>query len=411
MNSFALFCFAILIAIIGIIQYSVLFNESFHKYVMLGDSSDQTDINWFPPPTLIPLEVRHKMWDSGGDQRHLDDVIAKQTNETIKILIWRRIYAATGLEYGSGRTPFKYFNCPVSNCEVYNDPNLLNESHAVFFHMPTFKPKLNPTFRSPNQKWILFGKESPRRFYYPLQKQHFNITMTYRQDSDIFVPYDYIRPRSIADPPISHNFAVGKSRIVYWMSSNCDSTSRRLNYVKELGKHIDVAIYGACGNLTCRSKNESCNEYMNATYKFYIAFENSICIDYVTEKLYRTLHWDVVPIVLGGANYSAILPRKSYIDIRDFASPKELAKYLIYLDKNDTKYNEYFTWRRYYEFHSQPRWGQILCSLCHGLHNYRDKIITYPELPTWWSSSCLNRTLYFQNHAPSEVYTMKDTLR
>ena len=40
------------------------------------------------------------------------------------------------------------------------------------------------------------------------------------------------------------------------------------------------------------------------SYKFYLAFENSWCNDYVTEKLWRTLKTDTVPIVLGGANYS-----------------------------------------------------------------------------------------------------------
>ena len=67
-------------------------------------------------------------------------------------------------------------------------------------------------------------------------------------------------------------------------------------------------------------------------FYFYLAFENSICKDYVTEKFFRGLQvtiWNilwpkqicqapVVPIVLGGANYSALAPNYSFIHVDDF---------------------------------------------------------------------------------------------
>ena len=34
---------------------------------------------------------------------------------------------------------------------------------------------------------------------------------------------------------------------------------------------------------------------MNNTYKFYLAFENSICPDYVTEKFFNILQYNVIP--------------------------------------------------------------------------------------------------------------------
>lgn len=55
-------------------------------------------------------------------------------------------------------------------------------------------------------------------------------------------------------------------------------------------------------------------------YKFYLSFENSICRDYVTEKFYNALLFKTVPIVYGGANYSAVAPKGSYINVRDFPS-------------------------------------------------------------------------------------------
>ena len=56
-------------------------------------------------------------------------------------------------------------------------------------------------------------------------------------------------------------------------------------------------------------------------YKFYLAFENSLCRDYVTEKFFNALLFSTVPIVYGGADYEAIgAPPNSYIDVRNFTS-------------------------------------------------------------------------------------------
>ena len=55
-------------------------------------------------------------------------------------------------------------------------------------------------------------------------------------------------------------------------------------------------------------------------YKFYLSFENSICVDYVTEKFYNALLFNTVPVVYGGADYSRLAPNMSYIDIRNYGS-------------------------------------------------------------------------------------------
>jgi hypothetical protein len=38
---------------------------------------------------------------------------------------------------------------------------------------------------------------------------------------------------------------------------------------------------------------------------------------------------NVVPIVMGGANYSTVAPPHSYINVADFTSPHELATFLL----------------------------------------------------------------------------------
>ena len=40
--------------------------------------------------------------------------------------------------------------------------------------------------------------------------------------------------------------------------------------------------------------------------------------------------------------YEAVAPFNSYIHVDEFKGPKELAMYLLELDKDDEKYNQYF---------------------------------------------------------------------
>ena len=57
---------------------------------------------------------------------------------------------------------------------------------------------------------------------------------------------------------------------------------------------------------------------MAETHQFYLAFENSLCDDYVSEKFFSILNSDIIPVVMNGANMSRIAPKQSYIDVKDF---------------------------------------------------------------------------------------------
>ena len=89
-----------------------------------------------------------------------------------------------------------------------------------------------------------------------------------------------------------------------WIVSHCRTHSRREDYVKALQEHLSVDVYGACGPFKCdREKDEACFENISEKYKFYLAFENAICKDYVTEKMFRYLEADLVLVVRGGSAY------------------------------------------------------------------------------------------------------------
>ncbi len=99
--------------------------------------------------------------------------------------------------------------------------------------------------------------------------------MTYRQDSDLFVPYGKVL-KCDKNLKTKHKFD-GKKKSIAWFVSNCKTGSKREVYVKELKKYIDVDIYGKCGDFNCSRKNESlCYEMIAKNYKFYLSFENSV---------------------------------------------------------------------------------------------------------------------------------------
>ena len=51
-----------------------------------------------------------------------------------------------------------------------------------------------------------------------------------------------------------------------------------------------VDVYGKCGKFSCsRADTDECYHMLEQKYKFYLAFENSLCKDYVTEKLFNIL--------------------------------------------------------------------------------------------------------------------------
>ncbi len=66
--------------------------------------------------------------------------------------------------------------------------------------------------------------------------------------------------------------------------------------------------------------------------------------------------------------YSDLAPPNSYIDVADFNSTRELAEYLVYLDKNSTAYLSYFKWKETHEIKSYAEVTRdAFCQLCEKL--------------------------------------------
>lgn len=143
---------------------------------------------------------------------------------------------------------------------------------------------------------------------------------------------------------------------------------------------------------------------LNKDYKFYLAFENSNCKEYITEKFFlNSLSNDILPIVMGArpADYAAVAPEHSYIHVDEFESPRELAEYLFVLDRNDDLYNTYFQWKGTGEL-VDTKLGCRLCALLHDTEIIEKHKKWYNSLDEWWRPSgiCTNGSSwrYHQNH-------------
>ena len=136
----------------------------------------------------------------------------------------------------------------------------------------------------------------------------------------------------------------------------------------------------------CSRENESsCYEMLEKQYKFYLSFENSLCSDYVTEKFFNILKYDVIPVTFNGADMSQIAPPHSYINTMDFKTPKELAKHLKHIAEDDALYASYFWWRDYYEVrNSAEDRAQAYCDLCSRLNNPDEPPKVYKNMHKWW---------------------------
>ena len=236
--------------------------------------------------------------------------------------------------------------------------------------------------------------------YYDIYDNKFNLIINHRSDSDIVGGYGRLKPLDTGEAERQSkklkktNFAEGKTGLVSWIVSICKAPSHREMYADELSKYLPLHIYGFCGSRNLGSTHEDALR-VKKSYKFYLAFENSLCKDYATEKLWDTMSVGTVPIVLGGANYSDILPENSYIDIKDFSSPKELADYVLKVDKDDELYNSYFKWKAKFDIDFRYH---VHCQLCKYLNEYYYPPKVYSDFHGWLDK-CIEPGEYYSGVA------------
>ena len=308
--------------------------------------------------------------------------------------------------------------CEVNACQMITNPQMYNQCDAYLVNLNTVQNVTRdlPPYKPRNMTWIAKFREAPSRPFElgdaSVVDGMFNAVMTYSKRSDIFYPYGRMElineenGRTVGHDHNTVNYAKGRTKSVAWLLSHCYTKSKRELYGLQLQRYIDVSIYGGCGIKTCKRGTPNCNpmEYIGKHHKFYLSFENSLCDEYVTEKLWNAMQQRLLPIVLGVTNYSKILPKHSFIDIRDYSSPQLLAKYLITLDKNDTLYNQYFWWTNTYFVNKLLQWQ---CDLCEYLYRKGNTKQTYKMSKFWDPETCMSPKDFYSEIAPEIDFEME----
>ncbi|XP_051519580.1 4-galactosyl-N-acetylglucosaminide 3-alpha-L-fucosyltransferase 9-like [Myxocyprinus asiaticus] len=198
---------------------------------------------------------------------------AKRDDPDTIILIWMWPF---GYSFGFGPCS-SAFN--IQGCRLTDDKELYNQAHAVWFHHRDIKwdlsnmPKLpRPAF----QKWIWMNMESPANSpQIPQLKDLFNLTSSYRRDSDVQVPYGWLSEATIEE---KNDTIPQKDQLVCWIVSNYNSHHKRSYYYTELSKYIHVEAFG--GHFNRRINGDEYSNVVSSCKKTWLLqvayFENKL---------------------------------------------------------------------------------------------------------------------------------------
>lgn len=202
-----------------------------------------------------------------------------------------------------------------------------------------------------------------------------------------------------------------RKNAILWFVSNCKS-KERLKIALEISKYYPVYIYGKCdddeslamsSNSLYRHLNivksecapdSACEAQQFKGYKYYMAFENTNCSDYVTEKVWRSLAKSIIPIVLQPTRESYTryrVPSRSIIHLQDFGyDAARLAQYLRKVDASFQLYYNHLKWTSVYSqafYVNKQVEPHRMCELCRMLNTF-DPMIYYDRLADFFNYKC-----------------------
>ncbi|CAG2063831.1 unnamed protein product, partial [Timema podura] len=343
-----------------------------------------------------------------------EDVGEEDKTRNFTILVWKN---GPHLERRFLRSHSAFEDCPVSNCKLTYEESVLPTADAVLFHLHRTRGRktLPPEgVRPEHQREI--GVRIPvgctETSYYqnsfPLSLHKnagkltefngvFNWSMSYRSDSDVPVPYGRallltgVEKVQMAMREVNKDYHRNNTKMAAILISNCGGNNGRVKYLDELKRHLEVDVYGHCGNLPCEGHYES-NCLRPNEYKFYLSFENSNCREYLTEKVWFNAYLkNSVPVIMGASleDCGRFLPPGSYVHVDAFKSPAHLASYLKHLAAMPAEYNAFFSWKKLFKVVNEHGYFNApvfhYCRLCEALnYNGRSRKV-YEDLDKFWS--------------------------
>ncbi|XP_008307908.1 alpha-(1,3)-fucosyltransferase 4-like [Cynoglossus semilaevis] len=319
----------------------------------------------------------------------------KQRHEPVTLLVWTHPF------HRRQDLPDCYELFHISGCALTDDRREYAHADAVVIHhrdVVLGSDELPPEPRPSAQKWIWMNYESPSHTPQLWQLEGvFNFTLSYRTDSDIFLPYGYLIPRTHGTRSslgrrahLLHrpsNKDLRRPHLVAWVISNWSETHARVAFYYQLRRYIDVDVFGRAGQPMEDSSKGSVVRLLGR-YQFYLALENSLHTDYITEKLWNAVQAGAVPVVLGPdrKNYERFLPPEAFIHVDDFPTVRGLARYLLMLKRNPLLLRRHLDWRGDYALYRPVMWSEHYCLACKTTRRGRGRTQVVRDLTKWFYS-------------------------
>ncbi|XP_070685596.1 alpha-(1,3)-fucosyltransferase 4-like [Pempheris klunzingeri] len=290
----------------------------------------------------------------------------------------------------------------ISGCTLTDDVRAYPQADAVIIHhreVATGFSDLPPEPRPRAQKWIWMNYESPAHSSRLWRLEGvFNLTMSYRTDSDIFLPYGYLVPRESRTKSVPNSSAhplrvpsrthLLRPSFVAWVISNWSESHARVALYYQLRRYIQVDVFGRAGQPLPEDSGGGSVVRLVGRYQFYLALENSQHTDYITEKLWNAVRAGAVPVVLGPSrqNYERFLPPEAFIHVDDFPTVRGLARYLLMLRRNPARLRRHLDWRGSYSVHQPSFWSEHYCTACRAVRRTRGRTDVVKDLTGWFHS-------------------------
>ena len=157
--------------------------------------------------------------------------------------------------------------------------------------------------------------------------------------------------QTMHDMPVPTKDNIKKRKLAVWYGSNCDNTAwPRTKYLQELSQYMDIDFPGKCLHNTPSVKPRSdfkTNADLYKKYLFVFGFHNALDNRNIDEKMFHAFMGKSVNVVMAHDIMYYFAPGKnSFVDASRFASPKELAEYLLYLQAHPDEYLKFFEYRK-----------------------------------------------------------------
>lgn len=161
-----------------------------------------------------------------------------------------------------------------------------------------------------------------------------------RFDSDVPMPYFSFAEYNIQRRPLGFHSTI---KAALFVARNCNSKSNREALVRNLMKHMPVVSPSSCMNNARWDKGDKA--LLMRTHALYLAFENSIVPDYITEKLWGAYAAGTIPVYYGAPNIREHIPPGSAVIASDFPDARALARHLLSILSSRSLYRRYHSWR------------------------------------------------------------------